>query len=117
MASVFTFTTTSLFIRFGSKKGINPSDRTIFVIFRNPLIIFVYLSQVVVHWLFGIAISITFDNGFSVEAGNLFDVAFAVLLLMVITRFCNNWQPKGPLPATYGHIQTIVNLVDVLVGG
>jgi hypothetical protein len=94
-------------------EGIQLSKQTTSSALRNPFVVFLYLFQALVHWLFGLGIRTSFDDGFNMAPGNFMSCVIALLWLMAIARLGNHWQPKGPLPATYGHVQTILNLVDV----
>ncbi|KAH7123525.1 hypothetical protein B0J11DRAFT_580311 [Dendryphion nanum] len=99
--------------RLGRKDGISLSEQTTFSALKNPFLIFLYLFQALVHWLFGLGISVSFGSGFNLAPANFMSCIIAFLWLMAIARLGNQWKPQGPLPATYGHVQTILNLVDV----
>jgi hypothetical protein len=42
----------------------------------------------------------------------IFTLAGLSLILAAFATYLARWQPKGPQPAAYGHIQTLADLID-----
>lgn len=72
------------------------------------------LFKPVIHWLFGLAFATDLCSGlimFVPQSVYLSIVWGLFVLLCLAVAF---WRPRGPLPASYGHIQTMADIVDVL---
>ena len=71
-----------------------------------------FLLKPVLHWVFGLAVSSYFSVGLVMHAPQLIYLSTGILILATFISACALWQPKGPQPATFGHLQTLVNLID-----
>jgi hypothetical protein len=65
----------------------------------------------ITHWLFGICISES-GNIMYMNWEGLFSVVGAVFALALFLSYLADRRPHGAQPATYGHLQTLVDLVD-----
>ncbi|KAF2279438.1 uncharacterized protein EI97DRAFT_347228, partial [Westerdykella ornata] len=74
--------------------------------------VFLLVAKPVVHWLYGLAVSTWFNVGIRISLVQIVYLMVSVLALAVFTTYLANRKPHGPQPCNYGHIQTIVNLVD-----
>lgn len=74
-------------------------------------------AKVLVHWLFGL--SIPLDGGGSIGMCYLaiFLLGGVATMLAFIATAIARHKPKGYIPATYGHLQTLANLIDDWAGG
>ena len=72
-----------------------------------------FLLKPAIHWLYGLAISIYFSLGVNMRAPQIFYLGGGVAVLALFTTICALWRPGGPQPATFGHLQTLADLVDV----
>jgi hypothetical protein len=71
------------------------------------------------HWLLGQSLQPSFDYAVD-QRGVFFTMSYARLFIYVICTiifastitFLTVTKPKGPQPATYGHIQTIADVID-----
>lgn len=63
------------------------------------------------HWFFGLAVSIVY-YGLTMFVPQLVYLTIAWVFFLAFITFVAFQKPKGPLPATYGHIQTLADLVD-----
>lgn len=70
------------------------------------------LSKAVIHWLFGIAIQFeyTFGTSFQILQLAYLTILWAVFICFMISVSMH--KPNGPLPATYGHLQTMADVID-----
>jgi hypothetical protein len=66
----------------------------------------------VIHWLYGLGISTLWGVGLVLRPASLMYMTFSFLLLALFGTVVARARPKGPQPVTYGHIQTMINLVD-----
>lgn len=68
--------------------------------------------KVLIHWLFGAAIQVDYGQGMLMRPPQIVYMTIAwvgyVAFLVVVTFS----KPKGCLPATYGHLQTMADLAD-----
>lgn len=66
----------------------------------------------VIHWLYGLGISTIWGVGLVMRPASLMYMTLSFLLLALFGTGLARARPKGPQPVTYGHVQTIINLVD-----
>lgn len=78
------------------------SPQTLLLLFLKPLL----------HWLFGLGMTIYLDWGIFMRPPQILYLSMGVLVLAVFETWLCVRRPKGPQPATYGHLQTLVDLVD-----
>jgi hypothetical protein len=77
------------------------------------LAVLLFLLKVVLHWLFGNAISYAYNWGVFLRPPPLLYLSMGSFLLSAFVTYVCFRRPGGEQPATFGHIQTLVNLVDV----
>lgn len=71
-----------------------------------------FLYKPILHWVFGLAVSAYFSLGLVMHPPQIIYLSFGAVLLASFVSVCAFWKPKGPQPATFGHLQTLVNLID-----
>jgi hypothetical protein len=75
-----------------------------------------FALKLLLHWLYGLAVSVYFTEGIVMRLPQIFYLAGGATLLAVFATSCLTWRPKGPQPATFGHLQTLADLVDMWPG-
>jgi hypothetical protein len=65
----------------------------------------------VIHWIYGVVMYISY-NGLIMYPEQILYLAIFWSLLLGFVSFVSLRKPKGPLPATYGHLQTLADLID-----
>ena len=70
------------------------------------------LFKPLVHWLFGLGMTYYFGFGVFMRPPQLLYMSIAIVLLALLGTFLCFAKPKGPQPAAFGHVQTLVNLID-----
>ncbi|KAF9064959.1 hypothetical protein BDP27DRAFT_1298581 [Rhodocollybia butyracea] len=85
-----------------------------YVVSWQPLAIL--MAEPVFHWLFGLAAGVSADTGFHVRPLQVFYLSGAGMLGLGIIFGTAKFPRKTLCPKTFGHLQTIVNLVDVWPG-
>ncbi|OOF94532.1 hypothetical protein ASPCADRAFT_170546 [Aspergillus carbonarius ITEM 5010] len=75
--------------------------------------VLLFLFKVVLHWLFGNAISYAYNWGIFIRPPPLLYLTIGSFLLSSFVSFICFRRPRGEQPSTFGHVQTLVNLVDV----
>lgn len=88
-----------------------------------------FLFKALLHWVLGQSIISTFDAMFIATEDDSskywytcleFEILYSRLFIYIILNIAfaifvtvlTAWKPKGPQPATWGHIQTLADLVD-----
>lgn len=79
---------------------------------KSPLTMYLFFFKAALHWLFGQAVQVQYLNGFGISGVEILVLGNAYLVLFFPFIFAARMNPKGPQPATWGHIQTVANLVD-----
>ncbi|KAI9850596.1 MAG: hypothetical protein M1838_005381 [Thelocarpon superellum] len=82
------------------------------MLFLSAPALALFLFKPVLHWIFGLAVSAYFSVGMVMRPPQIFYLCVGGLALAFGVTACAFWRPPGPQPATYGHIQTLVDLVD-----
>ena len=65
-----------------------------------------------VHWMFGLGINLQFQLGVNMYPPQIFYFSGFSLAAAIFGLLLSVWRPRGYLPASYGHIQTIADVVD-----
>ena len=70
----------------------------------------------VVHWFFGSALQVDYAKGVLMRVPHITYLMILWLVFLGFVGFISFVRPKGYLPATYGHLQTMADIADE-VGG
>ncbi|KAH8117779.1 hypothetical protein DFH11DRAFT_1807898 [Phellopilus nigrolimitatus] len=87
----------------GSEKGSDPSPGFFKIFFLSWQSIAIHAADPILHWLFGLAVSVN-----AAIAGPSSPGTLGVILITSVGRF----HPRNKQPSTYGHLQTLVDLID-----
>lgn len=71
-----------------------------------------FVLKAVLHWLFGKAMTYAYNWGIFMRTPQLLYLSIGTMTLVAFVMYLALERPKGPQPSTYGHLQTIVDLVD-----
>lgn len=71
-----------------------------------------FLLKVVLHWLSGNAVRYAYNWGIFLRVPQILYLCIGMALLAAFATFLCFRKPSGPQPATFGHVQTLVNVVD-----
>lgn len=66
----------------------------------------------IVHWLFGLGMTFYYGWGIFMRPPQLLYLSIAMIIVAVLGTYVCFTKPKGPQPAAFGHVQTLVNLID-----
>ncbi|CZR66826.1 uncharacterized protein PAC_16727 [Phialocephala subalpina] len=69
--------------------------------------------KIVTHWIFGLSINVGYLLGVNMYPPQIFYFAVVMFVFASYATFLSLEKPVGALPATYGHLQTILDLIDV----
>ncbi|KAG1756050.1 hypothetical protein EDB19DRAFT_2034652 [Suillus lakei] len=101
-------------------KGLQTAINPLRAAFANPLGLVLLLVKPALHWMFGLAF--TYDGaasddmlsevGLSMFPSQIWNLCIALSIFACFFTLVTLRRPSGPQPATYGHLQTLANLVD-----
>jgi hypothetical protein len=93
-------------------KGTNGHYNSILAACTSWRTLFLFALKAGVHWMFGLAINLQFRLGVNMQPPQIFYFAGFSLAAAVFGLLLSLWRPGGYLPPSYGHVQTIVDIVD-----
>ncbi|KAK9449680.1 uncharacterized protein V1518DRAFT_414364 [Limtongia smithiae] len=96
-----------------SKKGSSPNYSVLFGTVKYWPALILSLYKPIFHWLYGMAMYVDYQYGLLLNPPQFLTVSIFWLFLVVFIAIVSSLKFKGPLPATYGHLQTIANIIDV----
>lgn len=71
-----------------------------------------FLLKVTLHWVSGKGVGYLFNWGIFLRPPQLLYLSIGMAVLSGFATFLCFKSPKGPQPATFGHVQTLVDLID-----
>lgn len=93
-------------------RGTNGHYNSVYAAFTSWQTIFLFAMKAGVHWMFGLAINLQYNLGVNMHPPQIFYFAGFCLVAALFGLFLSITQPKGYLPASFGHIRTIADIVD-----
>ncbi|KIK42765.1 hypothetical protein CY34DRAFT_755321 [Suillus luteus UH-Slu-Lm8-n1] len=102
------------------KKGLTTATNPLTPIFTHPICLVLFVAKPFLHWMFGLSFIITNDAvdgrlGILVVrmlTAQIWNLCIALFIFACFFTFVALRRPRGPQPASYGHLQTLANLVD-----
>ena len=70
----------------------------------------VFLFKPAMHWLFSLSISV--QDGFDLWAPQMLYLSLLIMVFTALVTVLSTWRPAGPQPASFGHLQTIADLIN-----
>jgi hypothetical protein len=92
--------------------GSNGHYNSVLAAFTSWQTLFLFALKACVHWMFGLGINLQFQLGVNMHPPQIFYFAAVSLTAAIFGLFLSVRRPTGYLPASYGHIQTIADVVD-----
>lgn len=96
----------------GSPQGTNPRYRSIGAAFFSFPVLLLCLFKASIHWVFGLGVSLVFMLGVNMYAPQLIYLGCFMAGLALFCTYLAVRRATGFLPSSYGHVQTIVNIID-----
>ncbi|CAG8957454.1 hypothetical protein HYFRA_00011435 [Hymenoscyphus fraxineus] len=93
-------------------KGTDPRFNSIIAAFSSWQTITLFIFKAAVHWLFGLSINNDFKLGVNMYPPQIFYFTAFALAVASFATYVSARCPKGPMPATFGHLQTMADLID-----
>ena len=103
----------SLWRQTTSAGGLGPSKYgALHIAFSTWQTIILFVSKTIIHWIFSLAFGIYYE-GVEIMLPQVCYTAVTLFLFSSLATFLALWRPKGPQPATFGHLPSLVDLIDV----
>jgi hypothetical protein len=102
------------------RKGLRTAMNPATTIFTQPICLILFVAKAFLHWMFGRSFQI-YNNvsdrklqgmWVAMNTPQIWNLSIALLIFAGFFTFVALYRPRGPQPATYGHLQTLANLVD-----
>ncbi|KAK4179457.1 hypothetical protein QBC36DRAFT_74335 [Triangularia setosa] len=93
-------------------RGTNGHYNSVVEAFTSWQTVFLFALKAGVHWMFGLAINLQFQLGVNMYPSQIFYFAALTLVAAVFGLLLSLQRPPGYLPPTFGHIQTIADIID-----
>ncbi|KAG1719669.1 hypothetical protein EDB19DRAFT_1918659 [Suillus lakei] len=89
-------------------------------IFAHPNCLVLFIAKPFLHWMFGLSFkvyNIAYDEllepfSIAMYTIQIWNLCIALFIFSCFFTLIALRRPCGPQPATYGHVQTLTNLVD-----
>jgi len=94
-----------------SDKGVRHEYNAIIAALRSPQTLMLFGGKAAAHWAIGQSVHIN-DGAVTIRTVPIFVLTAILAGLTCFGRHLATRKPKGSLPATYGHIQTLADLID-----
>jgi hypothetical protein len=95
-----------------TKKGTDPRYNSIIAAFSSWQTTTLFAFKAAVHWLFGLSINNDFILGVNMYPPQIFYFTGFALMVAIFATYVSLRRPLGPMPATFGHLQTMADLID-----
>jgi hypothetical protein len=92
--------------------GADPRRNSIIAAMTSWQTIILLISKALCHWLFGLAINVSWGLGVNMYPPQICYLTGFTFLVAIFATYVAFRRPKGCLPATYGHLQTMADIVD-----
>jgi len=94
------------------KKGYLRTSNALRDAFSSYQCMTLLVLKVATQWLFGLTFSIDIYDGMILGGAQVLYMTAILLILALFATFLVFSKPRGPQPATFGHLQTLVDLFD-----
>lgn len=94
-----------------SAKGYK-STNAIMTVLKSPMSLLLLALKPVVHWLYGLTLTYYYRWGVFIRPPQILYLAISLVGLAGFGTAICLVRPKGEQPVTFGHVQTLVDLID-----
>lgn len=96
-----------------SAHGLRPHKHsTLIIAFTSWQTVALFVFKTAVNWLFSMAFALYWE-GVQIRIPQVCYTAILLFCLAFLATLIALWKPSGPQPATFGHLPTLVDLIDV----
>ena len=104
-------------VNYNKMPGAPKSYSSTFAAFGNWRSLTLFALKPIIHWLFGSSLAIASGTDISwawgvMDPSYTFGLSATVFLLAVFATILARARSKGPMPATWGHLQTVADCID-----
>ncbi|KAK5656283.1 hypothetical protein OQA88_5047 [Cercophora sp. LCS_1] len=93
-------------------RGTNPRYSSIYAALTSWQTLFLFALKAAVHWVFGLAINLQYSLGVNMYPPQVLYLACFTLVALLLGLHLSLRRPRGHLPVSYGHLQTIADIID-----
>ncbi|KAG2357276.1 hypothetical protein BDR07DRAFT_1298167 [Suillus spraguei] len=102
------------------RKGLRTATNPVKTIFTHSICLVLFVTKPFLHWMFGLSFNVSLGSEDGQQSGlqlfmytaQIWNLCIALFIFACFLTFIALRRPRGPQPATYGHVQTLANLVD-----
>ncbi|KUJ13037.1 uncharacterized protein LY89DRAFT_699562 [Mollisia scopiformis] len=95
-----------------SSRPYAPRPNALFRASTSWVAVTLFVLKAVLHWLFGKGMTYAYNWGIFLRPPQLLYLSFGASILTAFTTFLSFQRPNDEQPATFSHVQTLVDLVD-----
>ncbi|KAG2148039.1 hypothetical protein DEU56DRAFT_909387 [Suillus clintonianus] len=102
------------------RKGLKMATNPLKSIFTHPICLLLFVVKPFLHWMFGLGFFVIVDPTdekivalyIYMPTAQIWNLCIALIIFACLFTLVALRRLRGPQPATYGHLQTLTNLVD-----
>jgi len=94
------------------KKGLLKTSNALTDALSSHESMILLVLKIAIQWFYSLTFSIDNYEGIFLKGAQIMYMTVVVAILALFATFLVLSKPKGPQPATFGHLQTLVDLVD-----
>lgn len=95
-----------------SPQGLKRNGNALALFLKSWESLALFISKALLQWVYGLSVSVDTSGKVYFSFPQLFYLSLNVAVPAVITTVIMFWRHKGPQPVAFGHIQTLVDLID-----
>ncbi|KAG1739819.1 uncharacterized protein EDB91DRAFT_368473 [Suillus paluster] len=97
------------------RKGLNTATNSFKLAFTDAFSLVLLVLKSALHWMFGLSFTVIGSNSgikIFMFPAQFWNLCIALFIFICFVTLVALRRPRGPQPTTYGHLQTLANLVD-----
>jgi hypothetical protein len=95
-----------------SKKGLKRNCNALVLMLTSWQSMVLFSFKCLIQWLYGASIMIDTSGGVFFNVPRIFYLEASIVLPVIFSTTIMFWRHKGSQPATFGHLQTLIDLID-----
>jgi len=109
---IYTARDETIWRKASKKTGQKRTSNALLALLSSYQTAILFLLKPFAHWLYGLTFVIDIYNGVSLFAAPAFYLTIVVSVFLAFSLALMLWRHSGPQPTTFGHLQTLVDLID-----
>ena len=98
--------------KMSSRKGSKRTSNALFVLLSSWQSLMLFCLKPFIQWLFSLIFFIDISNGLTFGAAQVLYLTAGLIFVSIFSSVIMFWRYKGPQPATFGHLQSLVDMMD-----